>query len=173
MTDVVILAAPIDIENQHVILNANDETIGQERAVPWDTRGLSPEGATSPTQTLTLKIGALPEAERPRCVFTSTFGIHIDPPLRATTAITDYGSFITIPPTYTDAITVANERLLLPCLPVTWDLGDFPAYWYEEPAVRYGIHSQELLGREVRFHGTPREGVVVMPTTPARSTCWR
>jgi len=169
MTDVVILVAPIvDIENQHVILNANDgETIWiKNEPYLWDTRKDYPlwEGATSPTQTLTLEDWrALPEAERPRCVFTSTFGIHIDPPLRATTAITDYGSFITIPPTYTDAITVANERLLLPCLPVTWDLGDFPAYWYEEPAVRYGIHSQELLGREVRFHGTPREGVVVMP----------
>lgn len=169
MTDVIILVAPIvDIANQHVILNANDgETIWmQNEPYLWDTRKDYPlwEGATAPTQTLTLADWrALPEAERPRCVFTSTYGIHIDPPLRVTTAITDYGSFVTIPPTYTDAITVVNEQLLLPCLPVTWDLGDFPAYWYEEPAVRYGIHSQELFGREVRFHGTPREGVVVMP----------
>ncbi|MEJ5309103.1 MAG: hypothetical protein WHX52_04985 [Anaerolineae bacterium] len=169
MTDVVILLAPIvDIENQHVILNANDgETIWiKNEPYLWDTRKDYPlwEGATSPTQTLTLEDWrALPEAERPRCVFTSTYGIHIDPPLRATTAITDYGSFVTIPPTYTDAITVVNEQLLLPCLPITWNLGDFPGYWYEEPAVRYGIHSQELFGREVRFHGTPREGVVVLP----------
>ena len=169
MTDYVILLTPIvDIENQHIILNANDgETIWiKNEPYLWDTRKDYPlwEGATAPTQTLTLADWrALPEAERPRCVFTSTFGIHTDPPLRATTAITDYGSFVTIPPTYTDAITVVNEQLLLPCLPLTWDLGDFPAYWYEEPAVRYGIHSQELFGREVRFHGTPREGVVVMP----------
>ncbi len=169
MTDVVILVAPIvDIENQHIILNANDgETIWiKNEPYLWDTRKDYPlwEGATSPTQTLTLEDWrALPEADRPRCVFTSAYGIHIDPPLRATNAITDYGSFVTIPPTYTDAITVVNEQLLLPCLPITWDLGDFPGYWYEEPAVRYGIHSQELFGREVRFHGTPREGVVVMP----------
>ncbi len=169
MTDVVILVAPIvDIANQHVILNANDgETIWiKNEPYLWDTRKDYPlwEGATAPTQTLTLEDWrALPEAERPRCVFTSTYGIHTDPPLRVTTAVTDYGSFVTIPPTYTDAITVVNEQLLLPCLPLTWDLGDFPGYWYEEPAVRYGIHSHELFGREVRFHGTPREGVVVLP----------
>ncbi|HQH37382.1 MAG TPA: hypothetical protein PLH19_02455 [Anaerolineae bacterium] len=169
MTDYTILLAPIvDIANQHVILNANDgETIWiKNEPYLWDARRDYPlwAGATSPTQTLTLADWrALPEAERPRCVFTSTYGIHIDPSLHATTAITDYGSFVTIPPTYTDAITVVNEQLLLPCLPLHWDLGDFPAYWYEEPAVRYGIHSQELFGREVRFHGTPRENTVVLP----------
>ncbi|MBN2007467.1 MAG: hypothetical protein JXA21_29245 [Anaerolineae bacterium] len=169
MTDYAILVGPIvDVANQHVILNANDgETIWiKNEPYLWDTRKDYPlwEGATSPTQTLTLEDWrALPEAERPRCVFTSTYGIHIDPPLRATAALTDYGSFITIPPTYTDAITVVNEQLLLPCLPITWDLGDFPGYWYEEPAVRFGIHSRELFERDVYFHGTPREDAVVMP----------
>lgn len=169
MTDNVILLAPIvDVANQHVILNANDgETIWiKNEPYLWDTRKDYPlwEGATSPTQTLTLEDWrALPEAERPRCVFTSTYGIHSDPPLRVTAVVTDYGSFITIPPTYTDAITVVNEQLLLPCLPITWDLGDFPGYWYEEPAVRYGIHSRELFERDVYFHGTPRADAVVMP----------
>ncbi|MBN1877926.1 MAG: hypothetical protein JXA33_27140 [Anaerolineae bacterium] len=170
MQDWVYLLAPIvDIENQHIILNANDgETIWvKNEPYLWDARKDYPEweGATSPTQTITLEDWrALPEAERPRCVFTSTYGIHIDPPpMRASTAITDYGSFITIPPTYTDAITVINHELWLPCMPLDWDLGDFPAYWYEEPAVRYGVHSRELFERDVYFHGTPREDAVVMP----------
>ena len=169
MRDWAYLLVPIvDIENQHIILNANDgETIWlKNEPFLWDERKGYPawEGATSPTQTLTLDDWrALPESERPRCVFTSTYGIHIDPPWQARAAITDYGSFINIPPTYTDAITVINNELWLPCLPLDWDLGNVPGYWYEEPAVRFGIHSRELFERDVYFHGTPREDAVVMP----------
>lgn len=167
-TDWVLLLMPfVDTADQHVILSANyGETIWmRNEPFLWGAKYPLWEGATAPTQTLTLADWrALPPAERPRCVFTSPYGIHIDPPLYAHTPITDYGSFITIPPTYTDAITVtADHKLLLPCMPLRWDLGDFPPYWYEEPAVRFGIHSRELFGREVRFHGTPREGTVVMP----------
>ena len=149
LTDWVYLIVPIvDYADQHAILNTNDgETIWM-RNEPYlwdDNKYPQPQGATSPTQTYTLA-----DWQGDWCVFTSTTGIS--------------ASSVTIPVTYTDYITVtAEDELLLPCLPLTWDLGDFPAYWYEEPSVRYGVHSQELLGREVVFQGTPREGAVVMP----------
>lgn len=169
LTDWAYLVVPfVGLENQHVILNANDgETIWMlNEPYLWRGRAVYPawEGATSPTQTITLDDWrALPE--KYWCVFTSTYGIHTDPPpLRATGTVTDYSSFVTIPPTLTDAITVtADDQLLLPCYPLTWQLGDFPGYWYEEPAVRFGVHSYELLGREVVFQGTPRANTVVLP----------
>ena len=162
-----LLAPMVDIENQHVILNANDgETIWvKNEPFLWGTKYPLWEGFTSPTQTVTLETWrALPEAERAYCTFTSTHGIHIDPPAGQRLLTEDYGSFITIPPGYEDVITVtAEHELLLPCYPLTWDLGTFPAYWYEEPALRWGVHSRELFEREVVAHGTPREGVVVLP----------
>ncbi|MFP4345743.1 MAG: hypothetical protein ACLFU8_13700 [Anaerolineales bacterium] len=163
VTDWVYLIAPIvDYRNQHVILSANDgETIWmRNEPYLWGERYPLWEGATAPTQTLTLD-----DWRGDRCVFTSTYGIHIDPPpLLHSDVVTDYGSFITIPPTYTDYITVtAGNELLLPCQPITWNLGAFNGYEYAEPALRHGVHSSELLGREVRFHGTPREGTVVIP----------
>ncbi len=166
LTDWVYVLVPIvDYGNQHVILSTNDGETVWMRNEPflWDESYPAWEGATAPTQTITLDDWrALPD--RPQCVFTSTYGIHVDPPLRATPTLTDYGSFITIPAAYSDAITVtADNELLLPCFPLTWDLGDFPGYWYEEPAVRFGVHSREIEDREVVFHGTPREGTLVVP----------
>lgn len=159
--DWVVLISPIvDIANQHVILSANDgETIWiLNEPYLWGDKYPLWEGATATTQTLTLD-----DWQGERCVFTSTHGIHVDP-LRHTTVVTDYGSFITIPPTYTQYISVtAEHELWLPCLRVSWDLGAFNGYDYREPALRYGVHSRELLGREVVFHGTPREGRVVLP----------
>ncbi len=163
VTDWVFLIHPIvDLENQHVILNANDgETIWlRNEPFLWGSKYPVPTNATAPTQTY-----ALDDWQGDQCVFTSTYGIHIDPAgpgYRPTT--NDLGSFITIPPTYSQYITVtANHELLLPCLPLTFDLGEWPGYWYEEPAVRFGVHSRELFSRTVVFHGTPREDTVVMP----------
>ena len=169
VSDWVYLMVPfVDYENQHIILNANDgETIWMLNE-PYLWNGAYPAPAPPPVQQ-TMQIGAptytLDDWQGARCIFTSTYGIHTDPPpLRASTTITDYGSFITIPAGYEDVITVtADNELLLPCLQLTWDLDDFPGYWYAEPAVRLGVHSRELFGREVRFHGTPRENTVVMP----------
>ncbi len=166
MTDWVMLLSPIvDYENQHVILKTNDgETIWiLNEPYLWGDPYPAWEGATASTQTITLEDWrALPKKQW--CVFTSTYGIHTDPPPQRRPTVEDYGSFITIPVGYEDVISVtANNELLLPCYPLTWDLGDFPGYWYEEPALRYGVHSRELFGREVRFHGTPREDTVVMP----------
>lgn len=162
VTDWVYLIYPfVDIENQHVILNANNgETIWMlNEPFLWGSQYPSPTVATAPTQTFTLD-----DWQGDWCVFTSTYGIHIDPPHGRRPQTEDYGSFVTIPPTYTQYITVtADNKLLLPCLPLTFDLGDWPGYWYEEPAVRYGAHSRELFSRTVVFHGTPRDDTVVMP----------
>lgn len=161
VTDWVFLIHPIvDLENQHVILNANDgETIWlRNEPFLWGSKYPTPTNATAPTQTYTLA-----DWQGDQCVFTSTYGIHIDPPGRRPST-DDLGSFVTIPPTYSQYITVtANHELLLPCLPLTFELGEWPGYWYEEPAVRFGVHSRELFSRTVVFHGTPREDTVVMP----------
>ncbi len=95
---------------------------------------------------------------------TTPGGYHIDPSARMK-ALVD-GFFVTIPPTYTHAITVtADHKLLLPAARVGWDLGDFPGFWYEMPAIRYGIHSQELFGRAVSFTGDPQVDALVVDAT--------
>lgn len=43
--------------------------------------------------------------------------------------------------------------------------GGFPGYWYELPALRYGIHSTELFSRAVSFTGNPIVGSVVVDAT--------
>ena len=64
---------------------------------------------------------------------------------------------------YTHYLTVTGQdELLLPCLPLTFELGDLPGYAYGEPVVRYGVHSQELFSRAVVFHGTPRPDALVV-----------
>ena len=61
---------------------------------------------------------------------------------------------ITIPLTYTNIITYTSDgRLMLPVKTLTWNLNAWPGYYYEEPAVRYGIHSSELMTRTVTFLG--------------------
>ncbi len=165
LTDVVYLIYPIvDLEDQHTILATNDgETIWM-RNEPFfwgDPRYPLPRGVDTPTATLTLDDWA-----GEWCTFTSTHGIHADPPPSGSLQLRDDGSFITIPPTYTDYISVtAGNELLLPCLTMEWDMGDFPGYWYEEPAARYGVHSQELFNRMVTFVGDPDpQGMVVDAT---------
>ncbi|GAB4498800.1 MAG: hypothetical protein OHK0052_12720 [Anaerolineales bacterium] len=95
---------------------------------------------------------------------TTPGGYHADPlPLNG--VLVD-GFFVTIPPEYAHAIRVtADHKLLLPAIRVEWDLGDFPGFWYEMPAVRYGIQSGELFGRSVSFTGDPLVGSVVVDAT--------
>jgi len=163
VTDWVYLIYPfVDFEDQHVVLSANDgETIWM-RNEPFLWGGEKyplPIGETDPARTYTLD-----DWQGNWCVFTSTHGIHVDPPAGLLARTEDYGSFVTIPPTYTQYITVTpDHELLLPCLPLAFDLGAWPGYWYEEPAVRYGVHSRELFSRTVVFHGTPISDAVVLP----------
>ncbi len=116
---------------------------------------LLPEGFSSPTQTLNIENWD----GQTFVTMTTPGGYHIDPPQ---TRVQD-GFFVAIPPTYTNAITVtADHQLLLPAARVEWDLGDFPGFWYEMPAVRFGIASRELFSRSVSFTGDPQVGTVVV-----------
>ncbi len=63
---------------------------------------------------------------------------------------------IAIPPEYAAYITVtADGDILLPALTMVWDFGSLPAYDYQDPAVRYGLFSHELLNRTVSFASDP------------------
>ncbi len=63
---------------------------------------------------------------------------------------------VAIPPTYTNYITVTAEGdILLPALRMVWNFGALPGYDYQEPAVRYGLFSHELLSRTVSFASDP------------------
>ncbi|TET49652.1 MAG: hypothetical protein E3J64_09360 [Anaerolineales bacterium] len=63
---------------------------------------------------------------------------------------------VTIPAGYEQYITVtADGDILLPALTMVWDFGPLPAYDYQEPAVRYGLFSHELLSRTVSFASDP------------------
>jgi len=63
---------------------------------------------------------------------------------------------VTIPPEYASYITVTAEGdILLPALRMVWGFGALPAYDYQEPAVRYGLFSHELLSRTVSFASDP------------------
>lgn len=91
---------------------------------------------------------------------TTPGGYHADP---LPAEIADSGFFITIPPTYTHAITLTDDhQLRLPAVRLEWCIGDFPAFWYELPAIRYGIHSSELFSRSVSFTGDPMVDTIVV-----------
>jgi hypothetical protein len=63
---------------------------------------------------------------------------------------------VLIPPGYEQYITVTTEGdILLPALTMVWDFGPLPGYDYQEPAVRYGLFSHELLSRTVSFASDP------------------
>ncbi|MBP8001145.1 MAG: DUF11 domain-containing protein [Chloroflexi bacterium] len=153
----------VGLEEQREPLATNaGETVWMKNAffVYDDPRYLWPEGMTAITETWDLD-----DWDGTTFItMTTPGGYHIDPipfPLAE-----NLGFFVTIPPSYTHMITVtANHELLLPALRVEWDLGDFPGYWYELPALRYGIHSTELFSRAVSFTGDPIVGSVVVDAT--------
>ncbi len=153
----------VELEDQRKPLHTNDgQTLWVRNEFFLFENGdyLWPEGFTSPTQTLNI------DTWDGTTVITMTApdGYHIDPP--AARAAQVDGFFVTIPPTYTQAITVTSDhKLVLPAARVEWELGDFPGFWYEMPALRYGIHSQELFGRSVSFTGDPQVGSLVADAT--------
>jgi hypothetical protein len=76
----------------------------------------------------------------------------------------ELGNAVTVPPTYTTYISVTdNGAVRLPAVVLIWTFGDMQGYDYLDPAVRYGIFSQELLGRQVSFASDPMtdSGVVL------------
>ena len=116
--------------------------------------------ATAPTETLTLD-----DWQGDRCLFTSTYGIHTDPPaiqpgtLSPTTAPSSRSRV-----SYTDYISVTETTsCCCPACPSPGPWARSTATNTASPFIRYGIHSRELFSRTVVFHGTPREGTVVLP----------
>lgn len=66
------------------------------------------------------------------------------------------GVTVTIPTVYSDVIKFGPDNsILLPIKVLTWSLNEWPGYYYEEPAVRYGVQSSEILGRKVAFTNDP------------------
>ena len=166
ITDVVALIAPIvALDNQYRVLATDDgETVWMRNEVYFydDDRYPLPVGYTlSDTITLADWDGVTVYT------YTSPGGYHTDPPLHR--PITDTGSFITIPPTYSAYITVtADHQLVLPAVVLTWTAyytSGFPGYEYKEPAIRYGLNSRELFSRPVSFVGDPLSGTLVVDAT--------
>lgn len=152
----------IGLEEQREPLATNaGETVWMknELFIYDDPRYITPTGMTAYTATW-----GLDQWDGTTYVtMTTPGGYHADPILPRAPGP---GFFVTIPPAYSDVIQVTNDfKLLLPALRVEWDLGDWPGYWYEMPAVRYGIHTTELFSRPVSFTGDPFVGTVVVDAT--------
>ena len=164
VTDVVALISPIvDVEDQRLVpqvitdayggatvsntIWAHNDVFFYETPVPIyplpaHIDGVSPSAITTGVfYTLTAW------GNGPQLVYTYTGNF---------TTATGLTNSIAIPPAYSGYITVTAEGdILLPALVMVWDFGSMPAYDYLEPAVRYGLFSQELLGRQVSFASDP------------------
>jgi hypothetical protein len=155
VTDVVALLSPIvDVDDQRIIptvltdtttMTSTDETIWVENEVFFyhNANYPLPDGVVTNTDVFNL----------------STWdGVTVY------TYTNELSNSVTIPVTYTSHISVtADGAILLPAVVLTWDFGGLPGYDYLEPAVRYGIFSQELLDRKVTFASDPHldSGVVL------------
>ncbi|NJO05972.1 MAG: hypothetical protein HC876_10875 [Chloroflexaceae bacterium] len=161
VTDVVVCMTPmVDLDHQDRILNdTNGETLWvvnepffyNERGTPY-----VPADGYAPGDSISLE-----ECDGPPAVFDVARGIYGEV-LDGTSNVTEtrglYGesNYITIPAGYTDYITLTEAgELLLPTKVLTWSLGDWAGYAYEEPAIRYGLQSTELFGRKVVFENDP------------------
>ncbi|MBU0491889.1 MAG: hypothetical protein KKA73_10180 [Chloroflexi bacterium] len=166
VVEIIPLVVPIvDLEDQTEFLDPNDgETIWvtnepffyDEPSYPRPV-GLADWPAKTPISLITAT-QHLTGVQIVWITYTVPGGVHIDPP-----PTEGYGNFITIPPTYSAYITVtADYQMVVPALRLEWELGPWPGYHYEEPAVRYGLRSRELLGRDVYFDETPRANAVTI-----------
>lgn len=153
VTDVVLLIAPIvNIDDQETILDQNNGETIWVRNEPFfynePDDPYIPADGYAPGDYLTLA-----DWDGQYAVFDVPFGTHgevLSPTLQGT------GNYVTIPATYTNYISLTkDDKLLLPVKVLTWTLNDWPGYHYEEPAIRYGIHSSELFSRTVTFAGDP------------------
>ncbi|RLC78097.1 MAG: hypothetical protein DRI61_10405, partial [Chloroflexi bacterium] len=167
ITDVVALISPIvDVDDQRRIprvitdtwgisdtdslsdtLWAVNEVFFYRTPVPVYPLPTYIDGVPSDAITVGVRYGLATWLSGPRLVYTFTGNFTTTPGL---------SNSITIPPGYEQFITVtADGDILLPALRLAWDYGDFPAYDYQEPAVRYGIFSHEALSRTVSFASDP------------------
>jgi hypothetical protein len=155
VTDVVALLSPIvDVDDQRIIptvltdtttMTSTNETIWVENEVFfYHNAGYPlPEGVVTNTEVFNLS---------------NWDGVTVY------TYTNELSNSVTIPLAYSAYISVtADGAIRLPAVVLTWDFGALPGYDYLEPAVRYGIFSQELLSRKVSFASDPHvdSGVVL------------
>jgi hypothetical protein len=163
ITDVVALLSPIvDVDDQRLVPHVVTDTWGPsdsvsetlfalneiffyETPVPIYPLPTAMDGASVITTGVFYTLTTWDAG--PRLVYTYTGDFTTTPGL---------ANSVTIPPEYTDVITVtAAGDILLPALRMVWDFGNLPAYDYLDPAVRYGLFSHELLNRTVSFTSDP------------------
>jgi hypothetical protein len=71
------------------------------------------------------------------------------------TSTPGFSNSVWIPEAYSDAIRLTPAGVVMPALKLVYQLGDYPAYDYEDPAWRYGLFSQELFKRQVSHESDP------------------
>ncbi|MGD2177770.1 MAG: hypothetical protein PVG71_08105, partial [Anaerolineae bacterium] len=168
ITDVVALLSPIvDVDDQRIIPQVITDTWGGSETdslsatmfamnevflyetpvdiypLPDHIDGVTEESAISTGVFYTLTTWT----NGPRLVYTYTGNFTTTP---------GFSTSLTIPEVYSDYITLtAQGDILLPALRMVWDYGSLPGYDYQEPAVRYGLFSHELLNRTVSFASDP------------------
>ena len=168
ITDVVALLSPIvDVDDQRVVpqvvtdtwgisdtdslsesLWAMNEVFFYDTPVPIYPLPTRIDGVTPTSAITTATVYTLATWENgPRLVYTYTGNFTTTPGLTNSVAI---------PLSYADVVTVTPEGdILLPALRMVWDFGALPGYDYQEPAIRYGLFSHELLSRTVSFASDP------------------
>ncbi len=160
LSDVVVCLAPIlALDDQETIVGQNNgETIWIHNEPFFynepDAPYRAPDGY-APGDSI-----ALDECDGPPAEYAVPFGVYgevvtdsvaLDPQ-----RLQGFGNYITIPISYSQYISLTERNtLLLPTKVLTWTLGGWAGYHYEEPAIRYGIQSEELFGRRVTFAGDP------------------
>ena len=147
ITDVVALLSPIvDVDDQRIIptvltdtttMTATDETIWAANEVFFYHNASYP-----------LPVGVVSN--------TAVFNLSNWDGVTWYTYTNELSNTVTVPPTCTAYVSVtADGAIHLPAAVLTWTFGDLQGYDYLDPAVRYGIFSQELLKRQVSFASDP------------------
>ncbi|NJL05723.1 MAG: hypothetical protein HC911_12635 [Chloroflexaceae bacterium] len=160
MRDVVLCLAPIlDLDDQETVLGQNNGETIWVRHTPFfydepDAPYLAPDGYT-PGESIPLE-----QCDGPPAEYAVPYGVYgevvTDTVALDAQRLQGFGNYITIPISYSQYISLTERNtLLLPTKVLTWTLGGWAGYHYEEPAVRYGIQSEELFGRRVTFAGDP------------------
>ncbi len=171
ITDVVALLSPIvDVDDQRLIPQVITDAYGGETLsnTMWVHNDVFFYETPVPIYPLPVHIDGVSPSAITTGVFYTLTAWNDGPKLVYTytgnfTTTTGFTNSINIPPAYIGYVTVTAEGdILLPALVMVWDFGGMPAYDYLEPAVRYGLFSQELLGRQVSFASDPVTGTGVV-----------
>ncbi len=165
ITDVVALLSPIvDVDDQRLVPQVITDVSGGGLAVShtiFAHNDIFFYETPVPIYPLPTHIDGVPTSAITNGVFYTLTAWANGPQLVYTytgnfTTTSGFTNSVTIPPAYAGYITVTAEGdILLPALRMVWDLRSMPAYDYLEPAARYGLFSQELLGRQVSFESDP------------------